>query len=199
MFPAGMDSRFKLRNVLFMFKEWASQFDTPIGSCGLAWSEAGLTGVQLPEATPEQTAARLTRHGAQLVDEGDAPPHVAAVMAALREFLAGKPTCFGDVTLDMSRHSAFERAAYEALRKVSWGQTITYGDLARSLGQSGAARAIGMAMGRNSWPLIVPCHRVLGANGWLGGFSAPGGAVTKKALLEREGVYPDGGQMALFE
>ena len=63
----------------------------------------------------------------------------------------------------------------------------------------GAARAIGVAMGRNSWPLIVPCHRVLGANGWLGGFSAPGGTVTKKALLAREGVWPDGGQMALFE
>ena len=99
----------------------------------------------------------------------------------------------------MARHSAFEQAAYAALRKVTWGQTVTYGDLAHALGDPGAARAIGVAMGRNSWPLIVPCHRVLGANGWLGGFSAPGGTVTKKALLEREGVYPDGGQLALFE
>ena len=179
--------------------ESACLFDTAIGRCGLAWSEAGLTGMQLPEASEDKTTVRIVRHGAHLVDEADAPPEVAAIIAALRAFLAGEATGFDVVRLDMSRHSAFEQAAYEALRKVPWGKTVTYGDLAQTLGDAGTARAIGVAMGRNSWPLIVPCHRVLGANGWLGGFSAPGGTVTKKALLEREGVYPDGGQMALFE
>lgn len=179
--------------------ESACTFDTAIGPCGLAWSEAGLTGVQLPESSPAQTAARITRRGASLVEESDAPPEVASVIAALRAFLSGEPTCFDTVRLDMQRHSDFEQAAYRALRKVVWGQTVTYGVLAETIGKSGAAQAIGLAMGRNSWPVIVPCHRVLGANGWLGGFSAPGGTVTKKALLEREGVYPDGGQMALFE
>lgn len=179
--------------------ESACTFDTAIGPCGLAWSEAGLTGVQLPEASPAQTAARIARHGASLVEESDAPPEVASVIAALRAFLSGEPTSFDAVRLDMQRHSDFEQAAYRALRKVGWGQTVTYGALAETIGKPGAAQAIGLAMGRNSWPVIVPCHRVLGANGWLGGFSAPGGVVTKKALLEREGVYPDGGQMALFE
>lgn len=179
--------------------DFACLFDTAIGRCGLAWSDDGLTGVQLPEASEEKTAARIVRHGASRVNEADAPAGTAAAIAALRAFLAGEPTGFDTVRLDMQRHSAFEQKAYEALRKVPWGQTVTYGDLAQTLGDPGAARAIGVAMGRNSWPLIVPCHRVLGANGWLGGFSAPGGTVTKKALLEREGVYPDGGQMALFE
>ena len=179
--------------------ESACLFDTAIGPCGLAWSEAGLTGVQLPDDSAEQTAARLTRHGAGLVEEVDAPPEVARAIAALRTFLSGEPTAFDDLTLDMQRHSEFEQEAYQALRKVGWGKTVTYGDLAAAVGKPQGAQAIGMAMGRNSWPLIVPCHRVLGANGWLGGFSAPGGTVTKKALLEREGVFPDGGQMALFE
>tara|TARA_R110002051_G_scaffold21191_4_gene56576 strand:+ start:8044 stop:8592 length:549 start_codon:yes stop_codon:yes gene_type:complete len=182
-----------------MFKEWASHFDTPIGRCGLAWTEAGLTGVQLPEADPEQTVARITRHGAELMKEADVPPEIAEVIAALKAFLAGDPTGFDGQRLDMARHSAFERAAYDALRKVPWGQTVTYGDLASAIGRPGGAQAIGTAMGRNSWPVIVPCHRVLGANGWLGGFSAPGGTLTKKALLAREGVYPDGGQLKLFE
>ncbi|MCA8901520.1 MAG: methylated-DNA--[protein]-cysteine S-methyltransferase [Hyphomonas sp.] len=174
-------------------------FETRIGNCGIAWNEAGLTGVQLPGKTREEDLAWLTRHGAELVDEADVPAHVAGIIAALRAFLAGEETDFSGVTLDMRRHSDFERAAYEALRKVGWGKTVTYGDLAAAVGKPNGAQAIGMAMGRNSWPLIVPCHRVLGAGGWLGGFSAPGGTVTKKALLEREGVYPDGGQMALFE
>ena len=182
-----------------MFEEHASHFETPIGGCGLAWSEAGLTRVVLPEATPEQTVARLTRQGAMLADANAAPAGIRAVMTALRTFLGGEDAAFDGVPLDMHRHSAFERAAYEALRKVPWGRTVTYGDLAAAVGRPNGAQAIGMAMGRNSWPLVVPCHRVLGANGWLGGFSAPGGTVTKKALLAREGVYPDGGQMALFE
>jgi methylated-DNA-[protein]-cysteine S-methyltransferase len=179
--------------------ESACLFDTAIGPCSLAWSEAGLTGVQLPEASAEETAARICRHGAALTDAADAPPEAARAMAALQAFLSGEPTGFDGIALDMQRHSPFEQAAYAALRRVAWGRTVTYGELAAAVGKPNGAQAIGMAMGRNSWPVIVPCHRVLGANGWLGGFSAPGGTVTKKALLEREGVYPDGGQMALFE
>ena len=179
--------------------ETACQFETAVGVCGISWNERGLTGFQLPEDSPAKTLARITRHGAKPVNAADAPPEIARVIAALRAFLSGEPTGFDDVTLDMQRHSAFEQAAYAALRKVGWGRTVTYGELAAAVGQPNGAQAIGMAMGRNSWPVIVPCHRVLGANGWLGGFSAPGGTLTKKALLAREGVYPDGGQMALFE
>ena len=194
-----MDSRLKPGNVLPMFEEWAFQFETAIGRCGLAWTEAGVTGVQLPEADPKDCLARLTRHGAKRVKAADVPPEIAELIADLQAFLSGQPTGFDGLRLDMKRHSAFERAAYDALREVGWGKTVTYGELAARIGRPNGAQAIGMAMGRNSWPVIVPCHRVLGANGWLGGFSAPGGMLTKKALLAREGVYPDGGQLKLFE
>ena len=88
----------------------------------------------------------------------------------------------------MRRHSAFEQAAYLALRQVPWGETVTYGDLATALGEPGAGRAIGVAMGRNSWPLIVPCHRVLAAPGRIDGIPTNGGAVTRARLLSLEGA-----------
>ena len=123
-----------------------------------------------------------------------------AVIASLRAFLSGVPTSFNDVTLDFSGLSEFEAALYRALRAVPWGETVSYGDLARHIGEgNGAARGVGVAMGRNPWPLIVPCHRVLTSEGKLGGFSAPGGGRTKSALLAREGVHLDGGQLALFD
>nr|WP_321441940.1 methylated-DNA--[protein]-cysteine S-methyltransferase [uncultured Hyphomonas sp.] len=194
-----MDLRLRLAILLCMLEEWAFEFRTAIGRCGLAWTEAGVTGVQLPGADPEGSLARLTLQGAKKVKAADVPPEIVEVIADLKTFLSGRPTGFDGLRLDMKRHSAFERAAYEALRKVPWGQTVTYGELAAAVGRPNGAQAIGTAMGRNSWPVIVPCHRVLGANGWLGGFSAPGGMLTKKALLAREGVYPDGGQLKLFE
>ena len=193
-----MDSRLKLAIVIYMLEEWAFEFRTAIGRCGLAWTEAGVTGVQLP-GDPEGSLASLIRQGAKKMKAADVPPEIAEVIADLKAFLSGRPTGFDGLRLDMKRHSAFERAAYEALREVGWGQTVTYGELAARIGRPNGAQAIGMAMGRNSWPVIVPCHRVLGANGWLGGFSASGGMLTKKALLAREGVYPDGGQLKLFE
>ncbi len=194
-----MDSRLRLAILLCMLEEWAFEFRTAIGRCCLAWTEAGVTGVQLPGADPEGSLARLTLQGAKKVKAADVPPEIAEVIADLKMFLSGRPTGFDGLRLDMKRHSAFEQAAYEALRKVPWGQTVTYGELAAAVGRPNGAQAIGTAMGCNSWPVIVPCHRVLGANGWLGGFSAPGGMLTKKALLAREGVYPDGGQLKLFE
>lgn len=173
-------------------------FETPAGSCGLAWSPAGLTRVRPFEAGPGDAVSRLP--DGERIPESEAPAYIAGVIAALRAFLAGEPVCFDDVRLDMAGLSDFEAALYRALRSVGWGETVSYGELARRIGaDTGAARAVGMAMGRNPWPLIVPCHRVLGAGRALGGFSAPGGARTKTALLAREGVHLDGGQLALFE
>ena len=178
----------------------ATAFDTPAGACGLAWSDAGLTRVRPFEESLASAAARASKQGAVLVPEPEVPPHIAAVIASLRAFLSGAPTAFDDVVLDFSGLSDFEAALYRALRAVPWGETVSYGDLARHIGEgNGAARAVGVAMGRNPWPLIVPCHRVLTSEGKLGGFSAPGGGRTKSALLAREGVHLDGGQLALFD
>lgn len=176
--------------------ESATIFDTPAGLCGLGWTAAGLTRVRPFAESPAKAAHR----GPVLIPESEAPPHINATIAALRAFLAGEVVRFDGVALDFSGISDFEAALYRALREVPWGETVSYGDLARRIGaDTGAARAVGMAMGRNPWPLIVPCHRVLTSGGKLGGFSAPGGPRTKTALLAREGVHLDAGQLALFE
>ncbi|MFN4226080.1 MAG: methylated-DNA--[protein]-cysteine S-methyltransferase [Hyphomonas sp.] len=176
--------------------ESATTFDTPAGLCGLGWSVAGLTRVRPFAPSP----AKAVKPGAALVPEADAPAHITATIAALRAFLAGESVRFDETVLDFSGLPDFEAALYRALRGVGWGVTVSYGELARRIGaDTGTARAVGAAMGRNPWPLIVPCHRVLTSDGKLGGFSAPGGTPTKAALLAREGVHLDGGQLALFE
>lgn len=179
--------------------ESACLFETSIGTCGIAWTAIGLTAVQLPEASMGATRARLLRHGAALVSRAEAPPEVCEALGLLAGFLAESVVSLSQVRLDMFRASAFEQQVYAALREVGWGETVTYGGLALATGCDGAARAVGAAMARNAWPLVVPCHRVLASDGRLGGFSAPGGTVTKAALLAREGIFVDGGQRSLFQ
>jgi methylated-DNA-[protein]-cysteine S-methyltransferase len=114
-------------------------------------------------------------------------------MAAVERYLAGKSVDFSKVDLDLAGVGDFHRQIYAATRRVGWGETVTYGELARRVGSPGAARAVGQAMGRNPIPIIVPCHRVLASGRKIGGFSAFGGAVTKARLLELEGVHLDDG------
>ncbi len=99
----------------------ATALDTPAGACGLAWSGAGLTRVRPFEDGLACAAARVSKQGAVLVPGPEVPPHIAAVIAALRAFLSGVPTAFDDVTLDFSGLSDFEAALYGALRAVPWG------------------------------------------------------------------------------
>ena len=162
-------------------------FDTAFGTCAIAWSEAGLTRVLLPEATRSKTEARMRRAG--LEPSGPLLPDFAGeAVTALKAHLLGKEASLEDLRLDDSFVTSFNASVYRALRRVPYGATVTYGDLARQAGQPGAARAVGVAMGRNPWPVIVPCHRVLASGGKMGGFSAPGGTVTKERLLALEGV-----------
>jgi methylated-DNA-[protein]-cysteine S-methyltransferase len=110
----------------------------------------------------------------------------------LQRYFAGEEVNFSDVAVDLSGLSDFQQKLYQLLRGVGWGQTTTYGELARALGCPDA-RDVGQAMGKNPVPIIVPCHRVLAAGSKIGGFSAPGGAVTKEKLLALEGVHVHGG------
>ncbi len=157
-------------------------FDTRFGTCGIAWSGAGLTRVQLPEATRAKTEARLGRGGTE-----PAEPLLSAFVQdavdALTQYFAGLPVPLEALRLDESVVTEFNASIYRALRAVPRGTTVTYGDLAKHVGHPGAARAVGMAMGRNPWPVIVPCHRVLASGHKMGGFSAPGGTATKERLL----------------
>jgi len=102
--------------------------------------------------------------------------------------LRGERVSLDDVALDMEGVQPFHRRVFELARTIPAGRTSTYGELATRLGDPGSARAVGEALGRNPFPIVVPCHRVLAATGKLGGFSAHGGATTKRRMLIIEGA-----------
>ncbi|MCH7752272.1 MAG: MGMT family protein [Planctomycetes bacterium] len=104
----------------------------------------------------------------------------------LREFARGEPTDFSDVAVETRGATSFQRRVIDACRAIPWGETRSYGQLARSVGRPGAARAVGSVMAANRVPLVVPCHRVVAAAGGLGGFSAPQGVAMKRRLLAAE-------------
>jgi methylated-DNA-[protein]-cysteine S-methyltransferase len=107
------------------------------------------------------------------------------------------PIDFQSLSLDLQSVTDFNQRIYAALRRIPFGTTTTYGALALSVGNPGAAQAVGIAMARNPWPVVVPCHRVLAAAKNIGGFSAFGGTATKRRLLQLEGVDLDHGQSDL--
>ena len=162
-------------------------FDTPIGPCGLAWNERGLAGVALPEPDPAAVRARLLRRYPDAIG-GEPPPEVVDARDRILELLTAGSADLSAIALDLDRVGAFERRIYEIARAIPPGQTLTYGEIAARAGEPHAAQAVGQAMGRNPWPIVVPCHRVVGSNGKLGGFSAPGGTRTKLRILEIEGA-----------
>ncbi len=164
-------------------------FDSVLGPCGVAWNEHALTWILLPGRTRAATAALLAE-----VSDGAppaAPPWPAFVddaVAGMQALLAGGTADLRQVPIELGGIAPFEREVYAATRRLAPGHTCTYGELARAIGHPHAARAVGAALGRNPWPLVVPCHRVLGADGRMVGFSAPGGVATKRRLLEIEGA-----------
>ena len=171
-------------------------FDTAIGRCGIAWSGQGIVGVQLPETSDRRTRARLLRRFPDM-QEGQPPPEVERAIGGIVTLLEGQPSDLSAIALDMDGVPPFQRRVYEVARAIAPGATRSYGDIAGQLGEPGAARDVGEALGQNPFPIIVPCHRVLAAGGKLGGFSANGGMATKLRLLSIEGAQP-GGAPALF-
>jgi methylated-DNA-[protein]-cysteine S-methyltransferase len=162
-------------------------FDTVIGRCAVAWSGRGLTGVLLPDATEEIAARRFARRVPGIA-AAPPPAEAAAAMARIAAFLAGAADDFATLALDEEGVGAFELAVYRETCAIPAGKTSTYGAIATALGDVRESRRVGQALGRNPWPIVVPCHRVTGADGWMGGFSAPGGRSTKLKLLELEGA-----------
>jgi methylated-DNA-[protein]-cysteine S-methyltransferase len=169
-------------------------FQTSIGLCGLAWNARGITFVQLPEESDAATRSRLRQHVPDLV-ETTPPGDIARAIDAIVSLLSGARSDLHDVVVDLDDKPAFHRRVYDLTRAIPPGQTRTYGEIATALGDAGASRAVGQALGQNPVPLIVPCHRVLAANGQLGGFSANGGAARKTQLLEIEGALPRAGRL----
>jgi methylated-DNA-[protein]-cysteine S-methyltransferase len=120
---------------------------------------------------------------------GTPPADVAETVAAARRYFDGEWIDFSSVQLDLDGQDELFKRIYTATRRIGWGETTTYGTLAKELGAGPeVARDVGQAMARNPVPLIIPCHRVLAAGGKVGGFSAPGGSVAKAHMLQLEGV-----------
>ena len=162
-------------------------FETPIGACGIAWGQRGITGLQLPESTAQGTRTRMRRRWTGAT-ETMPPASVQHAIDRVLALLAGEAVDLGDISLDLEAAPDFHRKVYEVARTIPPGQTMTYGDIAKKLGVPHESREVGQALGRNPVAIIVPCHRVLGADGKMGGFSANGGVATKRRILEIEGA-----------
>ena len=154
-------------------------FPTALGVASVWWNENGLTRFHLPDLN-----ATIVGGAPPL-----APPQIEDVIHRAQDHFAGKLRDFTGVTLDWSQVTPFQKKVYLAAMAVKPGHITTYGEIARHLGLGPeGARAVGVALGANPWPLIVPCHRVVAANGKMTGFSAPGGISTKTRLLALEGA-----------
>ncbi|HNQ23906.1 MAG TPA: methylated-DNA--[protein]-cysteine S-methyltransferase [Phycisphaerae bacterium] len=160
---------------------WYSVIDTAWGPFTFVATGERLLATYLPGDAGG--VRQITRRWAGVEFRRDG---LTAFRETVKRYFAGKPVTFdGDV--DWPTQSAFARHIVRACRKIPYGSTISYGELAQRSGYPGAARAVGNVMARNPLPLVVPCHRVVRADGSLGGFSGPGGVCLKERLLELEG------------
>jgi methylated-DNA-[protein]-cysteine S-methyltransferase len=154
---------------------FSSVTDTPVGALTIVASDDGLRAILWPDDDP----ARVP-----LATSTEDPGHrvIRATIAQLAEYFEGERTVF-DVPLDPVG-TVFQRSAWDALRSIPYGTTISYGEQAELMGDRRKARAVGAANGRNPISVVVPCHRVVGASGALTGFA--GGTDTKAWLIAHE-------------
>jgi methylated-DNA-[protein]-cysteine S-methyltransferase len=164
-------------------------FETALGRCAIRWSDAGITQVLLPgPGVARAIDFEAPRH---------VPPFVGRAIDGITAVMAGQPADLREVPLDEAGIDDFRRDVYHGTREIAAGRTRTYGEIARAIGRPDAAREVGLALAQNPFPVIIPCHRVVAADGGLRGFSAPGGIATKRRMLELEGT-PGYGQQTLF-
>jgi methylated-DNA-[protein]-cysteine S-methyltransferase len=160
-------------------------FETAIGPCAIAWSKRGVCGFHLPHIGPARLRLRVEQRHAG-AREAEPPATVRQAIDGVVALLQGEPVDLTGIPLDLSRVPDFNRRVYDVARSIPPGRTLSYGEVAVRLGDPQLARSVGQALGANPIAVIVPCHRVLGAGGRSGGFSAPGGIDTKRRLLEIE-------------
>jgi methylated-DNA-[protein]-cysteine S-methyltransferase len=163
-------------------------FGTSNGFAAVAWSENGISGLRLPGSTEARAEASILRRF-PLARRSPPSALVTRLISDINRYFNGEKVDFSTIPLDFGSQDPFFAQVYSEVRKLGWGETTTYGAVAKVLGAPPqAARDVGQAMASNPMPLIVPCHRVLAAGGKLGGFSAPGGSSSKARMLELEGV-----------
>ena len=160
-----------------------ASFSTAVGRCDIEWTEYGVSRFRLPDVSIATGTGRVLQPpGAEI------PAEIMLVIEAAQALVAGQPVDLSKTRLDLRRVSAFNKRVYAEALRIPRGRTITYGMLAAAIGDKGAAQAVGRALGDNPIPLIIPCHRIVAANGAMHGFSGPGGVASKRRLLEIEGA-----------
>lgn len=164
-------------------------FETAMGFMGIGWSASGLTRLCLPQSSRSAVENRLQRLGFTDSGQSDRPAWVSSAVDAIKAYAAGETVDFSNVPVDLAGIDEFRIAIYDAARKLKFGETTTYGELAKRAGHAGLPRETGAALGANPVPLVIPCHRITAAGGKIGGFSAPGGSATKEKMLALEGVH----------
>lgn len=163
-----------------------------MGRCGIAWGDKGIIAASFPEASDELTRERLRKRAKAAVETDKLPRQMDEAIAAIIRLMEGESETLEDIELDMTGIGEFEARVYSLSRAIAPGKTRTYGDLARELGDVAFSQRVGQSLGRNPIPIIIPCHRIVGADNKMTGFSAPGGIETKRALLKIEGaIEPD--------
>lgn len=155
--------------------------ETKLGWAGIAIEDGAICAAALP-GTREEAQEVMARHGA--VEPAD-PAEAAPLLDLVRRAAEGEKVA-PNGTVRLLGGTPFQRSVWKAMLSIPHGSTVSYGDLARRVGRPGAARAVGQAVGSNPIPLLIPCHRVVAADGGLGGFG--GGLAMKTALLRQEGV-----------
>jgi methylated-DNA-[protein]-cysteine S-methyltransferase len=172
----------------WMTRHGVRLFDTAIGRCGIAWGDRGVVAVQLPDGSDQRTLGRMRGRVPGAIHDGAPPVAVRRAVDGITALLRGEDVDLSDIALDMDRVPEFDRRVYEVARTIPPGTTMSYGEIAARVGAPREARAVGQALGRNPFAIVVPCHRVVAANGAIGGFSAHGGTATKLRLLSIEGT-----------
>lgn len=164
-----------------------TSWQSPVGTLGLWVTDRGLLRLGLPNDYPEQAARWLRKHEiSEVVSASPDDPHFSEILSQLEDYFSGKLREF-HLPLDL-RGTEFQKSVWEAVYRVPWGQTRSYGEIAAEIGQPSAVRAVGAANGANPVAIIVPCHRIIASNGALQGYG--GGLSLKAELLKLEGIAP---------
>jgi len=162
-------------------------FPTELGAVALAWQGGKVTRISIGHSSEAAAIAELSAKDAAPTQEP--PEFIRSLIEKLQSYAAGDMSVtFADVPVELSHLSPFQKKVVDRCRRIAAGKTRTYGELADLAGFPGAARAVGSVMSRNRYPIVIPCHRVVGSAGSLGGFSAPQGICLKERMLVLEGA-----------
>jgi methylated-DNA-[protein]-cysteine S-methyltransferase len=164
-----------------------SIFDTAIGRCAIAWGNAGIVGVQLPEARELDTRRRLFQFYPE-ARETKPTPNSEAAIDGIVSLLRGEAADFSEIAIDVRAINSFDHRVYRTVQQLHRGETLTYADVAARLGSPSAVRSVAQVLARNPFVIIVPCHRVLEAGGYADRMSPHGGLISKRRLLSIEGA-----------